>query len=79
MQSTLKRPQFNSCSIPQKSTSKFFSEIEHKFLVVSLCRNESKARWHMPVTPAPEGLRQEDLKFEASLGYIVRSRLARAV
>jgi hypothetical protein len=30
------------------------------------------AYWHMAVIPAFKGMRQEDGKFEANLGYVVR-------
>lgn len=33
--------------------------------------------WHTPVIPAQKGLRQENLKFEASLGHEVRLWLRR--
>jgi hypothetical protein len=32
----------------------------------------SRAWWHTPIIPALRGLRQEDLEFEARLGYTVR-------
>jgi hypothetical protein len=32
---------------------------------------KSQTWWHTPVIPALSSLRQEDLKFKASLGYIV--------
>jgi hypothetical protein len=35
----------------------------------------SQTWWHMPIIPALGRLKQEDHKFEASLGYIVRSCL----
>jgi hypothetical protein len=33
----------------------------------------------MPIIPALRRLRQEDHKFEATIGYIVNSKLARAI
>jgi hypothetical protein len=37
----------------------------------------SWAWWHTPITPALGRLRQEDLKVEASLGYIVSGKKKR--
>jgi hypothetical protein len=36
------------------------------------CRHNSEAWWHMSVNPALGSQRQEDLKFEASLGYTAK-------
>jgi hypothetical protein len=32
-------------------------------------------RWHMPITAALKRLRNKDLEFKASLGYIVKRHL----
>jgi hypothetical protein len=42
-------------------------------IVLRLCLKwSSLAQWCMPIVPAPRRQRQEDHKFEVSLGYIVR-------
>jgi hypothetical protein len=37
--------------------------------------DSNRIQWHIPIIPALRRLMQEDSKFKANLGYIVRSCL----
>jgi hypothetical protein len=57
---------------------KSFTNLQRRLLETSVIMNLNKGKfqnwawWYMPIIPALGMLREEDLKFQPSLGYTVR-------